>query len=284
MNDQSLTDRALPEHLPDWGVTVLESHHSPNFTMDWREHRFFKLLYVLHGRGVLEFRDRIDRFEQGDVLVVPPGCENRIVDAPDAASSLYVCCIASTVYAMATDSVQQLQPGLISASPHFANRIATQLRRMRHQQVKPDPWQAVAMVASALRVMKWLLQLRSDLDGRHSHGKQRPYLDDRQLVQEYVERLSTEFYEATTIEQAAKSIGVSRRVFTDRFQEFTGTTWLTYVRRLAINHAKHQLVQTDLPIASIAFECGFNDLSTFYRQFKSQVKLSPKRYRAENQL
>ncbi|MEM6474364.1 MAG: AraC family transcriptional regulator, partial [Planctomycetota bacterium] len=82
-----------------------------------------------------------------------------------------------------------------------------------------------------------------------------------------------------TIDDAAGSIGLSRRAFTSLFQKLTGTTWLVYVRRLAINHAKHQLAQTELSIASVAFEAGFNDLSTFYRQFKSQVGMSPKQYR-----
>ena len=70
-----------------------------------------------------------------------------------------------------------------------------------------------------------------------------------------------------------------RRTFTKLFAEETGTTWLRRVRELAIGHAKTRLRSSDLPIASVAFECGFNDLSTFYRQFKSQVGVSPAAYR-----
>jgi AraC family L-rhamnose operon regulatory protein RhaS len=98
-------------------------------------------------------------------------------------------------------------------------------------------------------------------------------------MEDYVARLAMEFYEASTIDAAATSIGMSRRTFTKLFQEVTGSTWLAHVRKLAINHARHQLAQTNLSIASVAFECGFNDLSTFYRQFKSQVGVAPKSYR-----
>ena len=80
MANRPLTDRALDEILPECGVLVLESHHSPEFAMDWREHVFLKLVYVLRGRGVLEFKDRIVHFEGGDLIVVPPQTPNRITD------------------------------------------------------------------------------------------------------------------------------------------------------------------------------------------------------------
>lgn len=277
MAKQQLTDRALHEHLPAWGVTVLESHHSPEFSMEWREHDFLKLVYVLRGRGVMEFSDRVLHFEAGDLVIVPPSTPNRITDAPDAASSLYVCCVDPKLFHFAPNSIVGLQPGLVSGNPHFANRVATQLRRMRHQQGNVGPTCALSMVASALRIVQWVLQLveaQTDAD-----APKRVSSDDREVMEDYVARLSTEFYEASTIDAAAASIGMSRRTFTKLFQEVTGSTWLTHVRRLAINHAKHQLAQTNLSITSVAFECGFNDLSTFYRQFKAQVGKSPKSYR-----
>lgn len=272
-----LTDRALDENLPSWGVLVLESHHSPEFTMEWRAHDFLKLVYVLRGRGVLEFEHRINHFQEGDMVVVPPRTANRITDAPDAASSLYICCLAPRLFSFDPELIRRLHPGLVQGSPHFSNRVATQLRRMRHHQASSDPIRPISMVGSALRIVEWVMQLGElSVGSAASRGARR---DDRAIMEEYVSRLANEFYEASTIDAAANSIGLSRRAFTKLFQDVTGSTWLTHVRKLAINHAKHQLAQTNLSIASVAFECGFNDLSTFYRQFKSQVGSSPKSYR-----
>ncbi|QEF99295.1 HTH-type transcriptional activator RhaR [Stieleria maiorica] len=277
MTKTRLTDRALQEHLPDWGVLVLESHHSPQFTMDWREHSFLKLVYVLRGRGVLEFQDRVHHFNSGDLLIVPPRVANRITDAPDAASSLYIGCVDPRLFDFDDQLIGRLRSGLVAANPYFSNRVATQLRRMRHQQASTDPTRPIAMVAAALRIIEWVLQLEQ-VSARSDHSRGRRH-NDREIMEDYVARLATEFYEASTIDAAAASLGLTRRVFTKLFQEVTGSTWLTHVRRLAINHAKHQLAQTNLSITSVAFECGFNDLSTFYRQFKSQVGVSPKSYR-----
>ncbi len=61
---------------------------------------------------------------------------------------------------------------------------------------------------------------------------------DRQLMADYVQSLENEFFEATTIDDAAELLGMSRRTFTKLFTEQTGHTWLQFVRGLAINHAK----------------------------------------------
>ena len=274
-----LTDRALKEELPSWGVLVLESHHSREFTMEWRQHSFLKLVYVLRGRGVLEMDNRAIHFAEGDLIVVPPQTLNRITDAPDAASSLYVCCVDTGLLVFDQQWNSKLSAGLVPVDPHFSNRIASQLRKMRHQHASSSRTREVSIVAGALRIIEWVMQLQDPALAKRAKKRQGRAKDDYELMEEYVRRLSTEFYEATTIDDAAESIGMSRRTFTKLFQQVTGSTWLVHVRGLAIKHAKHQLAQTNLSIASVAFECGFNDLSTFYRQFKSQVGKSPKSYR-----
>lgn len=263
--------------MPSWGVLVLESHHSPQFTMDWREHDFLKLLFVLRGRGVIEFPDRVTHFQHGELVIVPPGTPNRIADAPDAASSLYICCISSRHLQFDPVILESFKPGLVATSGYVAGRVANQLRRMRHLQLSHQKSKRVAMIAAAYRLIEWILDAIESIEKQpHLHQS-----NDREAMEDYVRRLRTEFYEATTIDDASKSLGMSRRTFTRLFQDLTGESWLTHVRRLAVNHAKHQLAQTGLSIASIAFECGFNDLSTFYRQFKTQTGLSPKAYRQD---
>jgi len=39
------------------------------------------------------------------------------------------------------------------------------------------------------------------------------------------------------------------------------------------------LVQTDKPISEISFDCGFGDVSHFYKTFKQKMHLSPLNYR-----
>jgi AraC family transcriptional regulator len=52
-----------------------------------------------------------------------------------------------------------------------------------------------------------------------------------------------------------------------------------YVRRLRLEWAGAQLVETDLPLSTIALRAGFTDQSHFTRAFKAYAGLAPGRYR-----
>ncbi len=270
-----LTRRALREELPPWGVLLLESHHDPSFTMEWRTHPFVKIVYVLKGRGRFLFEEKSDDFSAGDVIVVPPQRRNRIVDDPGAASSLYICCVSRSRLDFDERLLRRLRPGPLPHDGHFSNRVAALMRRMVHAQSQRTATRPTAMVADALR----MIQLVDERTGHKSTRVAARGTPERQAVAEYVDRLQSDFFEATTVDAAATSLGLPRRTFTRLFSEQTGESWLRQVRRLAIEHAKERLRTTDLPIVSVAFECGFNDLSTFYRQFKSLCGISPGEYR-----
>lgn len=276
---RKLTETALAERLPGWGVLILESHHSPKFTMDWRTHSFVKVIYVLQGRGDIEFRDHSESFATGDVVIVPPDTRNRIVDEPNAASSLYIGCIARSLVRFDPEIVNRLQVEVRSGDGHFANRVAAILRRMVYQQNEPTDNFALAMVSDAMR----LLQLIVEHQPKAAAKQPKQDAHQSRSMQQYVASLPYRFFEETTIDRAAGRMGLPRRTFTKLFAEATGETWLAHIRRLSIEHAKKRLTQSDLPIVSIAFECGYNDLSTFYRQFRSHCGMSPAKYRERAQ-
>ncbi len=274
-----LTKRALPERLPGWGVLVLESHHSPEFAMEWRTHPFVKVVYVLSGRGTFFLGKNEQIFSPGDVIVVPSGTRNRIVDDPSSAASLYVCCVARSLLRFDPSLGAQLPCRVLRREGHFAHRVASVFRRMVHTQQSSTTKRPVAMVADAMKLILMISERSAE-----SPKSEKGSADDRRRVQQYVDSLPGRFFEETSIDAAADQLDIPRRTFTNLFTEITGDTWLQHLRRLAIEHAQQRLRETDIPIASIAFECGFNDLSTFYRQFQKRCRMSPGEYRTSTGL
>ncbi|TWU47860.1 helix-turn-helix transcriptional regulator [Rubripirellula reticaptiva] len=273
----NLNDHAVTERMPPWGVLIIESHHSPGFSMDWRTHSFVKIVYVLRGSGTFHLGNHDQKFETGDIVVVAPGIRNRIVDTPGAASSLYVACVADSHFRFDPTIVDRIGTRVIHGDGAFASRVASVMRRLVHAQETASRDRPIAMVTEAIKLIQ--LTLNHPNSGRRQQRTPGALLGD---VQGYINALPTHFFDETTIDEVASSLNMSRRSFTEAFHKLTGETWLTYVRRLAIDHARRRLTESDLPIVSIAFECGFNDLSTFYRQFKNQCGISPAKYRAQH--
>lgn len=266
-----LTRRALTERLPAWGVAVLESHHAPDWSMEKRSHPFLKVVYVLDGAGVVEIGKKPHPFTSGDLVVVPPGSDNRVVDEPGKPSSLYVLCVAPSLLAFDSRLATRLPRGRTARSTYLANRAEALLRRLLFLQAHGGPVVSIGMVSAALELIGLVVEPPSQSAGDADAS--------RDEVRRYVERLDTHFYESTTIDDAARRLGLSRRRFTQLFREETGCGWLAYVHGRAVEHASRLLAETNAPIASVAFECGFGDLSTFYRRFKALRGVSPGEWR-----
>ncbi len=72
-------------------------------------------------------------------------------------------------------------------------------------------------------------------------------------------------FEPLTLDSGASACDMSRRQFSAVFKKHVGMTWLQHLHRLRVKHAVELLKNTDRKITSIAFQCGFDDLTTFYR-------------------
>ncbi len=68
------------------------------------------------------------------------------------------------------------------------------------------------------------------------------------------------------------------------FRQLVGMTPHQYVLRTRLHRAAVRLRRTAEPISAIAFDAGFNDLSTFNRRFRKMMGASPGEYRARRRV
>jgi AraC-like DNA-binding protein len=102
---------------------------------------------------------------------------------------------------------------------------------------------------------------------------------NRRAVERFLAELPHRFYEPLRLDRAAADLGMSRRSFTRLFRAVTGYSFAEYVERVRTEYACRLLRETTRGILSIAFECGYEDLSSFYRAFKRHVGVAPGSWR-----
>lgn len=279
------TTRTPVEHtFPAWGVDVFESHHADDWRMETTRHDFLKIVFVLQGAGAL-VRPNAERIScrRGDLLLVPIGQAHRLEDAPGKPMSLYVVSIQPRVLEVAALAPDLLPAGRLELDEAASSKVESTIRRLLFEQTLDQPVAGAKVISMTLRLLSELVRVgersERELPEPRVPGADRN-IDSTTRMRAYVDDLEDHFFEATNLDAAAHGLGISRRRFTQLFRQVTGTSWLAYVRRLRVEHAKRLLAQTERTVLSIAFECGFEDLSTFYRAFKREVGQSPNQWRS----
>ncbi|WP_010508544.1 AraC family transcriptional regulator [Komagataeibacter europaeus] len=79
----------------------------------------------------------------------------------------------------------------------------------------------------------------------------------------------------------ARQAGLSGPAFSRLFRRATGTTFVSFMRRLRVSRARRMLAETDASIAEISSAAGFANLSNFNRQFLEICHTTPRRYRQD---
>ncbi len=85
-----------------------------------------------------------------------------------------------------------------------------------------------------------------------------------------------------TIDQAAELMNYSSCYFSKYFHRRVGISFQDYVIEKRIELAKELLQRNqEMKISSVAFRCGYNDVSYFSRIFKKRTGMTPQQYQAD---
>lgn len=270
MKQQPLPKQRRPVEVsfPTHQLAVIESHHHETFWMDWRRDDFHKILVLLEGRGTLFYAEEQLVLKGACILIIPARLRHRIVDERPEPLSLYGLCLngppfpdASLIQAACSELARLENPDLVS-------RAIVTMRRLAYEQRTGGQGSADLQLSLTTQFLVELVRFGPGQgNGAHSSAMDR--------VKLYLREMEQTFWMTDNVDDVARRLGLSRRRFTGLFRKLTGTSWLQYLHTLRMRHAKRLLQDTGLPVKAIAFECGYGDLTHFYRVFKQHFGHSP---------
>jgi len=86
--------------------------------------------------------------------------------------------------------------------------------------------------------------------------------------------------EQLALADVAAAAGASIFHFSKVFHKSTGLTFTDYLGRVRAEGARHRLLNPNVRISEVAFDCGFQSLTQFNRTFKRVFGQSPSEFRA----
>jgi AraC-like DNA-binding protein len=103
-------------------------------------------------------------------------------------------------------------------------------------------------------------------------------LTNKRLLKAY-EHIRTHFHEEVSVRELAAQCRLSVRQFERKFREQVWATPRELIVRMRVQHACDELRESKSSLADIALSSGFYDQSSFTRQFKKHLGITPGQYR-----
>ena len=110
------------------------------------------------------------------------------------------------------------------------------------------------------------------------------YLDSRFIsnskrINKVHEYMMENYQRVITLKELADLVHMAISSLCRYFKAETGYTISEYLNKIRIDYARRLLMNPDLSVLNICFDCGFNNLSHFNKQFRRHTNLTPTSYK-----
>lgn len=102
---------------------------------------------------------------------------------------------------------------------------------------------------------------------------------DVKRIDEVYQYVKEHFKDKIMLEDIASNANMTPTAFCKYFKNRTNKTFSNFVNEIRIGYACKLLCEENLTISQICFECGFNNLTNFNRNFKRFNKMVPSEYK-----
>lgn len=248
----------------------------------WHFHPEYEIVYISNGRGKRHIGNHLSYYEDGDLIFLGPnlphfGFTEELQDEhvqmvlQMKEDFLGMDLWESPEFWQIRALFQRAASG-ISFSGYTKHTVGKGLLKMMDQR----PLDRIITLLEVLRDLsestEYQLLNASGLAVEVS-GQDRARM---QLVYELVEN---NFQRAIPLEEVAELVSMTVPAFCRYFKRLTQRTFTEFVNEFRLAHARRLLTETDLTIATLSFESGFNNLSHFNKIFRELTGLNPSEYR-----
>ncbi len=260
------------------------------------KHQYIQINYVMKGKGYHIVKGEKHPLDVGDIFVIPPFIPHRIIPAqPD---QLIEVMEIEFVPAFLNEQFQSFEnarylfdfsyisPFLVCESdikPRLKLTVTKQslvndlVFRLYNEYQEQKPLFEHAFKALLLYLLVELSRTFTE-DIERSENKA-IFRKHRLAIERALDHIDNNYTENLKIEDIAKIAMMSQSYFCYFFKALVGKTFTQHLIEKRLNYAKKLLNTSELSIADIALQSGFNNVSHFTRTFKAGVELSPVQYR-----
>jgi AraC-like DNA-binding protein len=277
-------------HIPHSQIFEIKHLKEKHFDPVWHAHSEYQLFVVLEGTGTRFIGDSIKPFKPGELVLTGP-------HLPHLWRS-------DEVY-FDKNSNHKTEGIVIYLNENFLGGDILEKKEMRSiKKLFSKSMQGVEFYGpQKVEVIEWIKELvhlkgiASVIHLLHileilASTKEYQYISsktfDQSFNQHETDRLNKiyeyvlkNFRGKVSLVEIAEMLHMTPTSFSRYFTMKNNKPFSHFVAEIRIKHACEMLTETDASVAEICYECGFNTLSNFNKQFKEITGKKPKEYKKE---
>ena len=250
---------------------------------------FYEICVISRGEGYHVIEDSVVRAKRGDVFIVPPGRRHAIRGGRTL--DVHYLHLSPSFFDEYRDKMTELPTFLSLFEIEPSMRVSGDT--YRHLYIEDEPLNEVTSLIESLEsawqhdpASKLILEgymiviltifcreyekLQTKIGKNASNDK---------FFMDTISYVIKNYNRQLTIDELAKSAGLSRTAFIKRFRDTTGRSPKQFITHIRISEAK-KLLSSNLSITKIAEKTGLYDAAHFMKTFTAVAGMSPSKYRA----
>lgn len=257
-------------------------------TSAWHYHQEFELSFITEGSGKRIVGDSIEEFYPGDLIFIGPRIPH-VWFSHETSPRQHSGRTLESVYLLFNNEVL---PEALVHLPEFTHIRKAIRHSERGIRITGETLNEVSRLMLQLPYLDRLKRLMYFYEIMHliGRGDTFSYLASESYVRSKFETTNTRigriheymmknYHEEINLEEIAGIVHMAPSSVCRFFKSSTGMTIFEYLNKIKIDYSCQLLLNSDRSVVNISYDCGFNNLSHFNKQFKKFIGKTPSQFR-----
>lgn len=250
--------------------------YEPGWGFCSHTHEYYQMLYVLSGNGVFQIDGQKKPFSKNDCLFIRPSQEHEFLSDHSGTVTMF-------------DMKFILKGNMVSYCEKIGNFFHIEsdsflhyLEGVYNEAIDKKPFYKEALNSRFQQALIFILRQNFlDTDEDEFYSDTGNFSEASRKLDQYLKENYNKFL---SLDDIAQGIGYSKIYLCQIFKKDSGKTVMRYLFELRLDKAKKMLSDSNDSLEVIAYNSGFRSLPHFNRAFSSRFKISPGKFRREQQM
>ncbi|MDD3360805.1 MAG: helix-turn-helix domain-containing protein [Hespellia sp.] len=270
---------SIYENINDNPTSLVNAFIVPIQSSAFHWHNEYEMIGLLKGEITVRMQSELISLKEGDILFVNPNVIHSIQSVEGQDNLCMLIQMKVNLFAVEENEKKDILFYLDSTSDEvpecgfdfFFRRMAKILWESMSDE-KQAPFRTRAEVCTMIAdLFEYVVY-----EERYKESKSKDRQDQAVLIMDYMVR---NLCEEDVVDMACHELGLSRKMLDRNLKLVLGFTGKETINQLRIDEAKNLLKNTGKNMNYILDICGFGSEKTFYRLFRQETGLTPKKFR-----